>query len=216
MLSDLTVRQTQRGDVASVAMIHTAVFPESAITKLGHKAAESYYLWLLDDSHDALNLVAEYEDRIVGYISAGKFRGATSGFLRKNRKRLFLGLLRRPSLIMDAIFRERVRAGVGILRGKRSGAAPSYEHPGFGILAIAVHPSAQRMGVAALLVQRAEQEARTRGSKGMILTVALGNSGARTFYEKLGWRTVATDSRAATMIIEFGDEAPIADRDGRA
>ena len=204
MVADVSIRDAQNPDLAQIAVVHVAAFPDSAITKLGSTAVERYYAWLMDDVHDATNLVAVNQGKIVGFVFAGTFKGATSGFLRRNRVRLLLSVLRRPTLLRDDLFRDRLSAGIDILRGKkRTQLSPSIVHPGFGILAIAVNRSVRGAGTATLLMDHAEEAARARGVSGMLLTVALTNARAIAFYEKLGWKTVESDSRAATMIKDF-------------
>jgi len=57
----------------------------------------------------------------------------------------------------------------------------------FGILSIAVAPTAKRQGVGSLLMQRCEQNAREWRAQRMHLTVAVNNCEAIQFYEQLGW-----------------------------
>ncbi len=186
----------ETADLPRVSEIHLAAFPDSALTMLGAEAVRRYYEWLLTGPHDCVALGASVKANMIGFCFAGVFRGAMSGFLRRNRAFLFGRILRRPQLGMNPLFRERATAGVRILR--RFGRQPS-NTPGssdrpvakpvspFGILAIAVHPDSNGQGIGKALMFEAEQTARRRDFKEMQLTVEMNNHRAVSFYESLNW-----------------------------
>jgi ribosomal protein S18 acetylase RimI-like enzyme len=53
---------------------------------------------------------------------------------------------------------------------------------------LAVDPACQRMGIAAALVQQAENLARQRGWRGVYVDTPVTNTGARSFYAAQGYR----------------------------
>ena len=60
----------------------------------------------------------------------------------------------------------------------------------FGILAIAVHPDFQGLGVGQALMAHAESVARIQQFPQMQLSVAPDNQQAVRFYERLGWQRI--------------------------
>ena len=186
----------EAADLPRVSEIHLAAFPNSALTMLGAEAVRRYYEWLLTGPHECLALGASVKADIMGFCFAGVFRGAMSGFLRRNRAFLFGRILSRPWLSMNPLFRERAAVGVRILRrfgqqppGTPSAAARSEAKPvsPFGILAIAVHPDSNGQGIGKALMFEAEHTARRRDFKEMQLTVEMSNHRAVSFYEGLSW-----------------------------
>ena len=65
---------------------------------------------------------------------------------------------------------------------------PNQPHRGE-IAKLLVHRSARRRGVASLLMERAESEARARGKTLLVLDTVTGGPGER-LYERLGWTKV--------------------------
>jgi ribosomal protein S18 acetylase RimI-like enzyme len=189
----------EAADLPRVSQIHLAAFPDSALTMLGAEAVRRYYEWLLTGPHECLALRASVRADILGFCIAGVFRGAMSGFLRRNRAFLFGRVLRRPWLSMNPLFRERAAVGVRILRrfgqqppGTPSAAAHSEaksDSP-FGILAVAVHPDSHGQGIGRALMFEAERTARRRQFNEMQLTVQMSNHQAISFYEGLSWKKI--------------------------
>jgi ribosomal protein S18 acetylase RimI-like enzyme len=70
--------------------------------------------------------------------------------------------------------------------------SPNQNH--FGILAIAVHPQRQGLGIGKLLMAEAENLARRQGFEEMGLSVNPGNRQAVEFYERLNWIRFSKDS----------------------
>jgi ribosomal protein S18 acetylase RimI-like enzyme len=174
-----------------LASIHCGAFPHSALTQLGVEAVRRYYEWLLTGPHDAVCVGAFSGGTLVGFCFAGRFRGALSGFLARNRGYLMRRVLARPWLALNALFRERLGQAVNILgRGKRSFPSTPSSVPvsSFGVLAIAVDPASQGQGAGRALMEYAETVARGRGFSLMNLTVAVNNIQAIRFYEGIGWQ----------------------------
>ena len=170
-----------------------AAFPKSALTLLGAEAVRRYYTWQLLGPHDVTPSGAFIGSNLVGFSFSGVFRGATSGFLKRNRAYLIMRVLSHPWLITNPLIRERLRLGARILgRTKRDGKPAGEQRRSFGILSIAVDPSVQGSGVGQMLMRNAETAARTLGFNQMHLTVNPDNDQAVRFYEKLNWNKFQT------------------------
>src|ERR1700752_3351338 len=121
-----------------------------------------------------------------------------SGFPGGNRSFLFSQVLIHPWLATNPLFRDRLVGAVRILRktgnkpANTSQTTPLRPRP-FGILAIAVDPNRQRLGVGRLLMRDADAIARQRGFAEMILTVSTSNNDAVRFYESMRWVKVVAD-----------------------
>lgn len=188
-------------ELDAITSIHVAAFPKSALSALGAEAIRRYYDWLLTGPHNAFMIGAVLDDRLVGFCFAGRFRGALSGFVQKNRRFLIGQVVTHPWLLTDALFRERISVGLRVLRARllrQSVSAPTLVIPpatSFGILAIATEPAYQGRGIGHVLMSAAEQAALDRGCDQMHLTVSPQNTSAVRFYERLKWEKVAPDGR---------------------
>jgi ribosomal protein S18 acetylase RimI-like enzyme len=139
--------------------------------------------------HDAVAYGMYQGELLKGFCFAGIFRGALSGFLRKNRNFLIWQVMMHPWLVLTAFFRERLAMTWAILihRSVPVAKPPILPQKAFGILAIAVDPQMQHAGLGKCMMLEAEKIAVERGFKDMQLTVAVDNQKAIAFYEKLGW-----------------------------
>lgn len=181
--------------LSDVARVHVAAFPSSALTKLGNEAVQRYYHWQLTGPHDVYAIAGFANEALVGFCIGGIFRGALSGYVRKNRRFLMLRVLLRPWLLSNPIFRERISLALKLgKRKKKPGPISNVSVQSFGILAIAVHPQYQGHGVGRLLMQDAELHARREGFTRMHLTVEPSNSNAIRFYLGLGWEKVEKEN----------------------
>ncbi len=198
MTSQVTLRQLAAKHLPLVTATHMAAFPRSALTLLGAEAVRRYYEWQLVGPHDVFPSGAFINEQCVGFCFSGVFRGATSGFVRRNRIFLAGRVLMRPWLILNPLFRGRIDAGLRLvkLHPKQQQTTSSLHQPkrsertkekSFGILAIAVDPKCQGAGVGRLLMAEAEDVARRRGFSKMHLTVSTDNAQAIKFYESLKW-----------------------------
>jgi ribosomal protein S18 acetylase RimI-like enzyme len=192
----LSIRPITLRDLRGVARVHVVAFPESALTALGMESARRYYEWQLTGPHDVAALGVVQDGKMAAFCFGGVFRGALSGFLRKNRNYLAWRVTTRPWLLASPLFRERLAFGLRTLtvRRRKRRFPPAVEQaghtsskPAFSILAIAVHPACARMGFGRSLMDLMEDEARKRGFAMMRLTVSPENNGAVNFYERLGW-----------------------------
>lgn len=188
----ISISLLTRDDLTTVARVHQAAFPKSALTHLGHEAVRRYYEWQLTGPHDCLAIGAfDAQGRMLGFCFGGLFRGALSGFVQKNRRFLALQVLRRPWLIFtNDIFRDRLRTGMRVAKRRNTHSQVSSEQDKerpFGILSIAVDPSAQGQGVGQQLMQYSEEYAKAQGFSYMRLSVAKDNLQAIHFYEMGRW-----------------------------
>jgi ribosomal protein S18 acetylase RimI-like enzyme len=185
-------------DLPAVARIHSVAFPQSLLTALGPEAVRRYYEWNLLGPHDVVPLGIRRGEQLLGFCIGGVFRGALSGFVRRNRPYLiWRTLLALPGLGASGL-RWTLRNAPGLLLRTRRPAAPravsaSPAAPtSFGILSIAVDPASLGSGAARALMEAAEAEAWRLGFKRMHLSVRPENIRAVRFYEKYGWERVST------------------------
>jgi ribosomal protein S18 acetylase RimI-like enzyme len=197
----IEIRPVQVANLGDVAAVHMRAFPDSALTRLGLEAVRRYYEWLLLGPYDQTVLAAWVNEKIVGFLFGGCFRGAMGGFLKKNALFLALNTLRRPWLVTNAIFRERIRFGFANFHKKTNSCPSNVPVPPannhklrFGVLALAVDPAAQGMGIGQALMAAIEQIARVQGFERMSLTVHVDNYQAIRFYEKQGWKRLLTSA----------------------
>lgn len=195
-MTAITICPMKPADLSQVAAIHRAAFADSALTRLGTEAVRRYYEWQLCGPHEVAALAAwlagqpDQPPTLAGFCFGGVFRGATGGFVRKNRVYLAGLLARRPWLVFNPLFRDRLRLALRALRWTRSD-APTVQPDAprsFGILAVAVLPQHQGMGIGTRLMCEAEQIARARGFGQMDLSVHPANAQAIAFYHRLGWQ----------------------------
>jgi ribosomal protein S18 acetylase RimI-like enzyme len=200
--SEVAIRALGAPDEAAVARVHLAAFPRSALSALGLEALRRYYRWQLSDVHESVGLGAFRGSELLGFCVAGVFRGSLTGFLRNNRGYLAWRVLTHPWLLASPLFRDRLTRGLGTLRrhwqfdkSAPVAAAPLSEErwgrKSFGILAIAVHPDGQGLGIGRLMMDETEAIARERGYRQMNLCVQSDNPQAVGFYEHLGWERVS-------------------------
>jgi ribosomal protein S18 acetylase RimI-like enzyme len=186
------LRPTSLGEVVEV---HRLAFPNAVLTRLGAGAVRRYYEWQFVGPHDLVAVGARIDGGLVGFCFGGVFRGAVGGFVHRNRAYLIGRLLLRPWLVADPLVRDRVRVGrvalsrrAGAVPPPAGGAARAGGPRPFSILSIAVDPGWRGRGIGALLLARAEAEARQRGFERMNLTVHADNIAAIRLYERCGWR----------------------------
>jgi len=194
MSEKVVVRDLSLRDLDEVVRIHTSAFPRSALTRLGAEAVRRYYRWLIEGPHQAVRAGAFVGVDIVGFCFSGVFKGAMSGFLRANQAYLCLRVLTRPWIATNSIFRNRALRAIRILtRKNKRERRIDVPRPTFGILAIAVDPNRQGLGVGKVLMQQSEEVARKNAFREMSLTVSPSNHRAITFYEGLHWVRVAAN-----------------------
>jgi ribosomal protein S18 acetylase RimI-like enzyme len=188
---EVEIRDLSVEDLDELTTIHGKGFPDSAMSKLGTEVVRRYYDWLLNGPHDASTFGLFRHGELLGFCFCGKFNGAVSGFVKRNRLFLFSRVITRPDLWFSSEFLKRIRTGARALFRIRGKPEVREERvvmpPSFGILAIAVSPKCQGEGFGKKLMEVAENVATNRGFTRMNLSVSVTNLQAITFYENLGW-----------------------------
>lgn len=201
MNSKINLRQAVPEDLPEMARVHVESFPDSALTKLGPKTVELYYRWQFTGPHEKVRAtVAIVDDECAGFSFSGIFRGSTSGFVNRYKTHLVLAVLRRPQLLFNGLFFRRLIEGIRLISrlAKKRNATPKINKaeraPDYGILAIAVAPRFQKLGIGQRLMLDAEEEAVRYGSGEICLTVHPDNRKAVRFYERQNWKKSTTAS----------------------
>ena len=206
----LRIKPVSASDLAGVARVHCAAFPASALTALGREAVRRYYDWQLSGPHDAVSIAAVRSAELVGFCVAGRFNGAMSGFLRKNRLFLAARVLTHPSLVCNPLVRDRLALALRLLKRRHGGPKAKPRQASFDVLSIAVDPRIQGSGGGKLLLDECEAEAARRGFRVMNLSVETGNLRAVRFYERNGWTKTPADgpwTGRMTKVLGSGGEA---------
>ena len=192
-MKNITIRALNKNDLSCVANIHIKAFSDRALTELGREAVRRYYEWQLLGPHEAIALGIFQGEDLAGYCFGGVFRGALSGFLQKNKGFLVWQILTHPWLIAAPFFRERMHLALnGLRRSPPSVVLQAITNSkSFGILAIAIDPQFQGIGLGKHLMAEAEQIAINRGFSRLYLTVDINNIQAISFYEDLNWQRSA-------------------------
>ncbi len=202
-------------DVAEVASLHLASFPESALTHLGFDGLHRYYRMMLVGDHPAALLGARRGGRLVGFAVVDPEASHLTDYLAARWWALGPRALLRADLLVDRAMRPRARIAGSLLTrrarllvgrfGLRRRSAPPARSsvpvetggapvpdagPSCSLLAIGVDPTLQGQGLGARLLAAAEDVARRRGYARIRCTVARDNVRARALYEGRGWREV--------------------------
>lgn len=198
----------------AIAAIHIRAFPDSAMSLLGHRVVERYYRWQFIGPHPMPFARGVWRDgRLVGFVMGGVRSDAVSGFARRFLPIVLLSALTHPRGALELIGPKVVPVLRLMLRRAPSPAGDRQVKsqaqpfplpagsPSFGILSIAVDPSAQGSGDAVELMSDAETAACLNGFTRMHLTVDIDNRRAIRFYERLGWdREPLGDRWAGRMV----------------
>ena len=226
MTDKIILRELNTDDLPLIAAVHSAAFPDGALTRLGRVVVERYYLWQLTGPHSTVRAVGAFSGGdCAGFSFGGVFTGgSTSGFLRLNKTLLVKQFLLHPQNILSPQYLQRVWTSVKILRraARRTleiaaeNASPNKKSPkkpaSFGILSIAVSPEFQSHGIGKMLLLDAEREAVRSGFSQMDLMVHPDNTQAVRFYEKLEWEKLSADGKwRGVMIKKLRPAAKIAD-----
>lgn len=192
--NEVEVRTLDISDVGEVTSIHFGAFPKSALTRLGVEAVRRYYAWQFQGPHELYPIGVTMRGELAGYCLGGVFPTAISGFLKRNKRFLAWRVVSHPWLLVNPLVRNRMWGGFETLWQTRN--VPMPERPTvpkteakrpFDILAIAVHPRFQRLGLGRLLMDHAEALAIKNGFLVMTLVVNKDNAQALRFYETLAW-----------------------------
>lgn len=186
------IRTLGRNDLMAVADIHLRAFADRALATLGREAVRRYYEWQLEGPHDAVALGLFVDRVLAAYCFAGRYRGALSGFLRRNWRYLMWRVVTHLWLLSGNPFRDRLGLAWRALTSRRQPAhSLKSEEAYFGVLAIAVDPRMQGNHLGRELMLAVEEIAAQRGFKHLRLTVALDNDHAIGFYKGMGWERIA-------------------------
>jgi len=193
----IDVKLIEPEDLQSIVSIHRAAFPNTALSRLGEGTVRRYYLWQMRGPHGVSGLVALVREARVGFLIGGVFQGALTGFLRRHKWYLAFLLLVRPWLLFHSRFWRKIRTALRLLLASpkapvRETSSPEVcDSAQFTVLAVAVHPDFQRLGIGKCLMDLAERKARESGATEMHLTVEPENTPAIRLYERLGYERTA-------------------------
>ena len=180
-------------NLAEVAKIHIAAFPESLFTKLGSECVIRHYEWQLESPDKVYAVGAFNDEKILGYCFGGVFTMALGGFLVRNKGLIIKRLILRPWLMFHPVFIKKILRGFSLLMKFSKNKDSTTKVPTitvdshFGILAIASDPKARGLGIGKRLMEHSEQYAREQDFKKMNLSVNPKNINAIRFYEHIGW-----------------------------
>jgi ribosomal protein S18 acetylase RimI-like enzyme len=195
MTRNVVIRNLGVQDLPEIVSVHMAGFSDSALTNLGPEAVYRYYQWQLTGPHKKVAALGAFvDDKAAGFCFGGLFQAPMAGFVRKNRGFLIRRIVMHPWLITNPIFRERLALGIQLLKrfrkvtpGPVDTTLKDSSDKAFAILAIAVDPQYQGLGVGKRLMKKAEEMANEWQFQQMRLSVHPENHQAVGFYKSLGW-----------------------------
>jgi ribosomal protein S18 acetylase RimI-like enzyme len=192
LTESLKVRRITLEDLDDVVAVHCTAFPTSAMTRLGAEVVRRYYYWQLDGPHEMYARGAWEEGKLVGFCFGGVHPQAITGFYKRNRGFIFWQFVKQPHLATAPFFFGKLVRVLNMFRiHRRELAAVPQEapqNPAYDILAMAVHPDRQSVGIGKLLMENAESKARERRFELMTLCVNDDNERGIRFYESCGWQ----------------------------
>lgn len=225
--SPVIYRSIGLDDLRQVTEVHRRAFPNSAVTELGPAVVRRYYRWQLTGPHPTLYSLGAWKDgELVGFVFGGLRYKAVAGFARGSLGTIALGALTHPRAIRSLAL-PKVTSLARLMVYRRGPADPPTPAsacpfptdnaalsvgqpdtkpagPSFGILSIAVLPSAQGSGVANELMARAKAAAIMHGFSQMNLTVQIDNARAIAFYERWGWeRRLSAGEWTGAMLLRL-------------
>jgi ribosomal protein S18 acetylase RimI-like enzyme len=193
-VSTITISPLRAEDIKAAAKLHAAELPYSFNSKLGAKHLACIYRAML-----------EQPDSYVGVaMDAGVPVGVVSGTLdvRTLKPAILQSLGLRGKLSMIAGLLCQPSAGFTLLEEMRS--RPPVKANGLEVnaclTAIAVASSHRRMGLAARLVASLEDFFRAREASHYWLDTIVENTGARAFYQRLGFTEIARQGRTVVLL----------------
>jgi ribosomal protein S18 acetylase RimI-like enzyme len=185
-------------DFPAVAVVHLAVFPRAAISRLGRAAARRYYDSLMSGPHGTVGLGAFEQNQLLGFCFVGVRHIAEAFYVQHHALFLMWRIATRPWLLMEPFIWSRIGSGLRLLRPQSRplvAAAPDCQNSGssYGIQYLAVHPSCQGRGLGKQLLSASEALARQHGCAEIHLSVYLDNTRAIGLYEQMGWQKFFQD-----------------------
>jgi len=194
-----TVQNLENHHLEQVSEIHQKAFPDSILNLFEQNTIIKYYTWQMSPPNNCLALGVFTENTLLGFCFAGAFRNAEIYFIQEHIFSIFWYFVVHPSIIFDHRILARIVDTVNnfkthILNGNwKRNKTDQVKSEQFGILSIAVDPSAQRLGVGQTLMMEVEKSARENGYQKIELNVNSNNQNALDFYEKLGWKRINKD-----------------------
>lgn len=207
----ISISDIEECDLEDIAEIHLTSFSDRPLSLLGQEAVMRYYRCILSTQRESIYRKAVVNSETVGFCIGGHFTGSVlKTYLRGNffflLKQFFLRL---AQLSKNPYFTGRVKLALRVLLVGRSGSAHQESQPLFRILALAVSPRAQRLGVGRKLSADMEEFAIRSGQALIGLSVNPENIGAVAFYEKTGWqKNPPSNEWSGYMIKRLDPEEP--------
>ena len=168
------------------------------MAQLGAPLVHRYYRWQLEGPHLTYAHGAWDAGELTGFCFGGVHPEAITGFFARNKAFIAWQLLKRPTLILTPLFRDRILHALRFFRPRTKAPSLTTRRPepkmAYDILSMAVHPRRQGSGIGRRLMAAAETAAREHGFEMMTLCVNVDNMRGIRFYESCGWsRTVVSE-----------------------
>ncbi|MEF3272975.1 MAG: GNAT family N-acetyltransferase [Chloroflexus sp.] len=177
--NELVIRLARLSDIDAIVALHREAFADTfdaAFGAHGDRGAQALAAGWRRQGPAALQgmLVAEYDGQLIGTASlrTRDMIGASGGFAESAFFEVLgvWGALR--SLLALSLLEHQIGYGEGFIAD------------------VAVAPAWRRRGVARTLLQRVEDDARSRALSYLGLYVRENNQGARALYERLGFQAI--------------------------
>lgn len=195
----MKVRDTRAADLDEVARLHAAAFAGEIGPIVGRAYLKAFLGWFLE-APGAISLVAEVDERIVGYVF-GAPDGYGPGLTRTLMPVIAAGVLRNlPRVLLHPSFRRQVRSRLANLVLRREPKSVIFEStpPGcFCLVGIGTAPAARGQGIGKMLVSALCERAYGRS---VILDVFKDNKTARSVYVWCGFVALVEEGRVVRMI----------------
>lgn len=177
---DVCIRRARPGDAAAMARLHRESLPTAFLPTLGDRFLRRLYGAMTRDA-DAVALVAEERDRVVGFAAAVP---SIATFYRRfvRRQGISSALVAAPHLARPSVVRRLIETA---RYPTRLDGVPDAE-----LLSIAVDPSCRSRGVGSALARAAARALAEQDVREFKVVVGAENDGANRFYEGLGFRSV--------------------------
>lgn len=179
-------------------MLHMQYLPTPFRGAAGQRLLSAYYR-AVAEARGAIGYVAEDRDRVLGYVC---------GVWEPDTLRTYLLKTQWPALALwgTASVLRQPRLMASFVQRFNQPAAQQVEMPpapGYELRPIVVDRAARGTGLAARLVERLMQDARSRGFAAMHLFVETDNQAARAFYHKMGFAAASHHQPSGDLVIRL-------------